>query len=80
MAQTGSDFPSGSAPASVATLVLFMSTHYIAVAWPTTRELLDDLLEGTTCLVPAIIGRLADDAAKVRTLDTEFADLQARVT
>lgn len=72
--------PSGSIPAPVATLESFKSAYDINVAWPATRELLDDLVEGPPCPLVVIIGHIADGAASVRTLETEREALQGRVT
>lgn len=71
---------SGSAPVPVAALVLFMSAHDIAVGWPATRDFLNYLVEGLLCPLAAIIGHLAEGVARVGTIDTERAALQANVT
>lgn len=57
-----------------------MSSQYIVVVEPATRELPDDLGEGPPRSLDAIIGRFAHGAARVHILDTERASLQARVT
>lgn len=55
----------------MATLVAFMSAHYISTGWPTTQERHDDIVKGPLCPLAGIRDRLSDRAARVRTIDTE---------
>lgn len=72
--------PSVSDLVPVATLVSFKSDHYVAVAWLATHELLCELVEAPSCTLAVIVSRLADKAARVRTLDAESATLQVLIT
>lgn len=79
MTTAGSVSSSGSAPEAVVALVSLMSAHEISVSWTATRDLLDELLEGTNCPLAEIMGDLSDGAARVRAHDTERAAPQASV-